>query len=41
MCARLLWLEGQERTFLHTDLDPDQLAELLNEPDFETEFFKV
>jgi hypothetical protein len=40
-CARLLWLEGQERTFLPTDLDPDQITELDEDPDFELDFFKL
>lgn len=37
-CGRLLWLEGQRRTFLHSDLDPHQLIELDEDPDFELDF---
>ncbi|MFN7400565.1 MAG: hypothetical protein ACK5SX_16255 [Sandaracinobacter sp.] len=40
-CARLLWLEGQERTFVSTDLDPSQLLDLDEDPDFELDFFKA
>ena len=40
-CARLLWLEGQQRTFVSSDLDPGQLLELDEDPDFELDFFHV
>lgn len=39
-CARLLWLEGQQRIFTSDDLDPYQLTELDEDPDFELDFFK-